>query len=111
MKRFWVSWWTGNYSDEGCTVPPFKFWVSGQRDRPNNGLNEEQQKIAAQFSDDDAYEDFLDQHSRDDCSICAVIDAVDEEAVWNLVGTHFPDYDQRFCDEQALDFTPGPRFP
>ena len=110
MTRFWVSWWSGNYADEGCTKPPFKFWTSGQRDRPNHGLNEEQQKLIAQINDEDEYDAFLNEHARDDCSLCAVIDAESEDVVWGLVGKHFPDYSQCFCEERAPDFTPGSRF-
>jgi hypothetical protein len=110
MTCYWVSWWSGNYADEGCTAPPFKFWTSGQRDRPNHGLNEEQQKIVAQMYDEDEYDEFLNEHARDDCSLCAVIDAESEDAVWQLVQKHFPDFSQRFCEKRAPDFTPGSRF-
>lgn len=85
INRHWVSWWSGNYADEGCTKPPFKFWVSGQRDRDGTD-------------------------GRDECSLCAVIDAVDEDAVWALVETHYPDCQQRFCERKEADFTPGDRF-
>ena len=87
--RFWASWWSGNYEDEGCTKPPFKFWVSGQRERANDDPGSE----------------------RDECSLCAVIDAEDDLAVWNLVKAHFPDYKERFCDPRADDWQPGGRFP
>ena len=113
MTRYWVSWWTGNYVDEGCTEPPFKHWITGQRGRANNGLNAEQLKLVAQIHDEDEYDKFLDTYSRDDCSICATIDAESEYAVWELVSKYFPDYEPRFCEEKPADFDPvfpGSRF-
>jgi hypothetical protein len=111
MKRFWVSWWTGNYADEGCTKPPFKFWVSGQKERLKYGLSEKMYarylKLIQKIISTD---NFLDKHARDDCSICAVIDAESETDVWKLVSKHFPDHVQRFCEEKALDWKPGDRF-
>lgn len=85
MIRFWVSWWTGNYADEGCTKPPFQVWNSGSRDRA--GDNE-----------------------RDDISMCAVIDAESETQIWDAIKSHFPDYEMRFCHERESDWTPGDRF-
>ncbi|TCL39973.1 hypothetical protein EV210_101173 [Anaerospora hongkongensis] len=85
MQRFWASWYSGNYADEGCTKPPFKFWISGYSDRN-------------------------DDSGRDDCAICAVIDATDEEAVWRVVEKHFPDFKKRFCDKKEADYVPGGRF-
>ena len=84
--RYWASWWSGNYADEGCTETPFEMWVSGQRERADE--------------------------KRDDCSICAVIDAEDEAAVETLIAAHFPDYEMRFCEAKSSDFSPPPdRFP
>lgn len=110
MKRFWASWWSGNYEDEGCTIPPFKFWVSGQKCRPKHGLTDEQFVTYKHLEDEDDIENFLAENGKDDCSICAVIDAENIDAVWELVATHFPDYEERFCEEKPLDFTPGDRF-
>lgn len=90
MTRFWVSWWSGNYADEGCTRPPFKFWVSGQRVRMVDGREDDE---------------------RDECSICAVIDAETEAEVWILVTRHFPDQTPRFCEVRLADWVPGSRFP
>ena len=86
MKRFWVSWWSGYYEDEGCTKPPFQVWISGQRERGT--------------SDD-----------RDQVSICAVIDAESPEQVWQAVKKYFPDYEERFCNPVEADYVPGDRFP
>ena len=85
MKRYWVSWISGDYEDEGCTTPPFKVWITGYRGRV--GTND-----------------------RDDCTICAVIDSEDEDSIWELIGKHFPDYEERFIDERSLDWNPGERF-
>lgn len=82
--RYWVSWWSGNYADEGCTTPPFQFWNSGERER-----NDE----------------------RTDCSLCAVIDAPVEAVVWAAINKYFPDMRERFCERRADDWKPGDRFP
>ncbi len=91
--RFWASWYSGNYADEGCTKPPFKFWVSGQASR--------RQEFPQTFSDG---------REKDDCTICASIDANNEEDVWKLVSKHFPDYNQRFINRVDNDWAPGTRF-
>ena len=84
MNRYWVSWWSGYYEDEGCTKPPFQIWISGQRDRDEN---------------------------RDECSLCAVIDARSEDDIWAYINKHFPDYEKRFCNIKETDYIPGNRFP
>lgn len=83
-KRFWVSWWSGYYEDEGCTQPPFQLWISGERSRA-----------------DDLTE----------ISIVSVIDAESEEQIWGAVKKHFPDMQPRFCEQTAPDYKPGKRFP
>jgi hypothetical protein len=82
MTRYWVSWWSGYYLDEGCTKPPFQSWISGQRDGP-----------------------------RDECSFCAVIDADSESEILDCIRHHFPDYELRFCNPKPDDYEPGDRFP
>jgi hypothetical protein len=84
MPRHWASWWSGNYTDEGCTKPPFKFWVSGYRPR---------------------------DEERDEQSLCAVIDAQDDLDVTNLIKQHYPDFEMRFIDEKPDGWQPGSRFP
>ena len=84
--RYWVSWWSGNYADEGCTKPPFQFWNSGERARAGND-------------------------KKTDCSLCAVIDAPIEAVVWATINKHFPDMQERFCERKKDDFRPGDRFP
>lgn len=85
MNRYWVSWWSGYYKDEGCTTPPFQIWISGQKARSNTT-------------------------EKDDCSICAVIDANNENEIWPVIKKHFPDYEPRFCSLRENDFNPGDRF-
>lgn len=85
MNRYWVSWWSGNYADEGCTNPPFQYWITGQRNR--------------------------EDPKKDDCSICAMIDASDEEEIWENISKYFPDFEQRFCELTSPDAVPGDRFP
>lgn len=84
MKRYWVSWFSGYYEDEGCTKPPFQVWISGYRDRPKS--------------------------DRDECIICAVIDANSEKQIWEAVKKHFPDFKERFCEQKDVDYKPSGRF-
>ncbi len=86
MKRYWASWWSEYSVQAGCTKPPFPVWISGYRCR----------------DDSDEY---------NDCSICAVVDAESEVALWEMVTKHFPDYEPRFCNETEADWEPGGRFP
>ncbi len=90
MTRFWVSWWSGYYKDEGCTKPPFQIWTTGFRERQKG------------------------KHKGDDEeSFCAVIDADNEAQIWKAVKKHFPDMEPRFCEPKPNDFDPsvGGRFP
>lgn len=90
-NRYWVSWWSGYYDDEGCTEPLFQIWISGQRNRVKDG------KI---------------DNKRNECSICAVIDAESEDEIWEVVKKHFPDMEERFCELRDFDYDPsvGGRF-
>lgn len=85
-KRYWVSWWSGYYADEGCTAPPFQVWISGSRERAASD-------------------------GRDEISLCAVIDAESEKQIWTAVSCHFPDYEPRFCNEMPDGWQPSNRFP
>ena len=86
MKRYWVSWWSGNYANEGCTDPPFQCWISGYRDRRDNSEGNE-------------------------CSMCAMIDADNKDMIWEAISKYFPDYTERFCKERESDAVTGDRFP
>lgn len=83
MNRYWCSWWSGYYEDEGCTKPSFQIWISGNRDR---------------------------DEERDQLSICAVIDANNEEEILKAISFHFPDYEIRFIEQVADDYIPSNRF-
>jgi len=104
--RFWASWWSGNYADEGCTKPPFETWVTGQRFRQGDGLNKAQLEEASKITNQRKYDAYLNKHSRDDCSMCAVIDAESEDDVEKLVRQHFPDAEMRFCEVRPADYDP-----
>lgn len=110
MKRFWASWYSGYYEDEGCTKPPFEVWVTGQRERPQYGLTPEKYAEYDLIEDEEAGWAFLDEHGKNDATICAFIDAESEGALWLIVAKHFPDWKYRFCEEKEPDFRPGNRF-
>lgn len=95
LNKYWVSWITGNYADEGCTNPPFKYWLTGQGQRRENlpqtfpGTNDE----------------------KDDCTLCAMIHASTEDEIWVVVKKHFPDYEKRFIELRYEHQVPNDRFP
>jgi len=101
MNRYWVSWYSGNYSDEGCSAPPFQFWTSGYRSRPRYGLNDELYTQLLKINNEEERQDFLDENSRDDCTICAMVDAENEDEIWRAVTKYFPDQEYRFCELQV----------
>ncbi len=74
------------------------------------GLTLEQYVKTDEFDTEEALYAYLDAHGKDDCTICAVVDAEDEAAVWELVKKHFPDYEQRFIEVHPSDWAPGDRF-
>lgn len=86
MPRYWVSWWSGYYADEGCAKHPFQVWISGRRYKGGDT-------------------------ERDEVAIVSMVDAESEEAIWKAVARDFPDYEPRFCTEQKSDAVPGSRFP
>ena len=94
MKKYWISFYSGYYSDEGCSKPPFQVWISGVSSRRSH---------LPQF-------DFHFQ-KKDDCSICALVEANSIDEIWKSVKKHFPDYEERFCDEVGDDYKPSDRFP
>ncbi len=82
--KFWASWWSGNFANEGCTEPPFHVWVSGERDRADG---------------------------KDEWSICGHLAFPSEEALRESVAKHYPDCEWRFVKEVGDDFKPNNRFP
>lgn len=112
MNRYWISWYSGYYVDEGCTTPPFQCWITGSMQRPDDGLNPEMygKYQALRMADEDQADDFLVMHSRDTAAICAMVDAETEGEVWEVIGKHFPDYRQRFIEPCEPDQIPGDRF-
>ena len=88
MGRYWVSWWSGYYEDEGCTEPDFQIWVSGTRLRSTRPKGKQEE-----------------------LSLCAVIDADSSKQIEFFLRVHFPDYELRFCEKREPDFVPNDRFP
>ena len=85
-RRFWVSWYSTYHIKYKCTTPPFKIWESGYCDNP---------------ADEDI----------DLSTWCAVIEANSEQEIWQVIKNHFPDYEERFCEERNSDWEPNDRFP
>lgn len=85
-QRFWASWWSGRFTSEGCTQPPYRVFVSGTRDR--NGSS-----------------------GLDDESCVLWIEAEDEDAVRTAITPYFPDYEERFVERVGRDWVPGDRWP
>lgn len=110
MRRFWVSWYSGYYADEGCTKPPFRVWITGQAERHNYGLTNKKYATYCKIQDEDRADAYLDKHGKDTATICAIIDAENEEEIWPVIAKHFPDYKFRFCEERAIDWVVGDRF-
>lgn len=113
-RTYWISWYSGGYEDEGCVEqPPFQYWWTGQRSRPNEGMTDEQVKEAErlQNEDEDAYYAFMDAHSRSDGTAVALVSAESTDEIWQIVGKYFPDYEIRFCEGRDDDYVPGDRFP
>ena len=100
MTRYWVSWYSGYYTDEGCSKPPFQVWISGTAERRSH--------LPQKFEN---FEGDEEDNVKDDCTICAMIDAESEEDIWKVVEKHFYDYDPRFCTEEEPDAVPSDRFP
>jgi hypothetical protein len=112
MTRFWISWFSGGYGDEGCKEqPPFQYWWTGQRDRLNYGLSAEKYAVYLQIKDEAASHAFIDVHGRADGSACAMVEANNKDEIWPVIARYFPDYKFRFCEECDPDCTPGDRFP
>lgn len=111
MKRFWISWYSGGYEDEGCVDnPPFQYWWTGQCDRPNYGLTPEKFAIYNAIEDEDKADEYLEEHEKSDGTACALVEAENEDEIWRVVAKYFPDYRYRFCEEREPGYVPGDRF-
>ena len=110
--RFWTSWWHGAYEDEGYTKPPFEYWISGYRFRPNEGMTDKQYEKYCSIENEKKQSAYFDKYSKNDASICAVIDATSEEEIRTEVEKYFPGCEWRFINEKEEGFDPsvGGRF-
>jgi hypothetical protein len=116
MTRFWVSWWTGNYADEGCTEPPFHFWVTGYRDRKALEKIDAMPGLVGPLREAASAESYVDRDGededmRDEVSACALVQYDDPSAVFTDIAKHFPDREFRFCEPRKDGWTPSDRFP
>jgi len=107
--NFWVSWysWCENYPKTD-----FKYWNSGTgmryRPLPSKKISEETfrnklKAFSAFFRGDDSdpgIGDWFDNNAISDGIFCALIEADNEEQVWEIISLHFPDYEERFCEEK-----------
>jgi len=85
MNRYWCSWWSGYYLDEGCSMPPFQIWISTERARIGNPPGKDE---------------------RTEVGICALIDSDSKDKIMESIKRHFPDFEMRFMNEHNLDFEP-----
>jgi len=83
MRRFWVRWFGGDDGDpRPLTFPVPIEWWCSGED------------------------------AKGTCTICAIVDAVDEDAVWAEVRKYWPEAVQSFCEETEPSWRPDPgRFP
>lgn len=110
LNRYWISWQSGNYADEGCTKPPFQYWITGYCDRPFFGLTPVRHAEFLSFATPTEQDEFLDRYSRDNCIFCAMVDATNEDEIWEVIKKHFPDCEIRFCNPVELNAVPGNEF-
>ena len=80
MPKYFISWFSGNYSDEGCTEPSFKVWITHKEKRRKSGIG------------------WFDENGlpKEDSTIVTLIEAESEENVWKLIAKYYPDYTKRF---------------
>jgi len=86
MKRYWCSWWSGYYLDEGCSMPPFQIWLLHERARN--------------------YPDT----TRTEVNIYAVIDSDLVAEIESSIQKYFPDYSELSIEEKDIDFQPDECF-
>ena len=107
MGFFWTSFISGNYHDEGCTVPPFEVFVVGYGKRENTKLSLRQiSKLADPLSPTDFLQDSTSAEKRFNCRNSCFVQAVSEEDAVNIVQKFFPDATINFCEERDKSFNP-----
>ncbi len=90
MTRYWVAWWSGSYADDGCTKPPFPFWM--MEHRPYHGNR-------------------WDAKARDELALTAMVDAEDEASLWETIRRHFPDAELRWAEPKPAGWDLHDQFP
>lgn len=82
LKRFWISWYQPTEDYRPIKFPiPVEWWCSGER---ADGAS----------------------------TLCAMVDALTEEAAKKEIQKYWHEAGEwRFCDEKAIDWLPGSRFP
>lgn len=87
MNSYWVSWWSECDFPDVSTMP--ETWHTGAR------------------CGSDGSDGWFSSYS-----YCSLIVAESEEAVWDLVRKHYPDYEERFCDPRPAGYeVTSDRFP
>jgi hypothetical protein len=124
LKRFWISWtsWLEDWPDD----VPFFFWQTGttcdgrlrpsMKDDPRaanlpvntnmladlnllgvaDGTDTDGNNSEVDEDEDDLFDTFYSSGG----TICAWIDAIDEDVAWQIATEHFPDLEKRFCEER-----------
>jgi len=127
LTRYWIRF--GTYLEDWPEDTPFFFWHTGSGNhyvlRPSVMNTPEAQGLPFQtdlflrnfdpelkkrFEED---EELHDRMYVSDAYCTALIDAVDEKAVWELVLQHFPDAEHSFCnvsDRTLTGLSKGGRF-
>jgi hypothetical protein len=87
IKKYWVSWYTTRGEDNDAPDVDFRHWLTSQGNRSDE-----------------------DDPDTEEWTICATIEAINEEDVWDQVASAWPNYKYRFCNVKEDDFKPGDRF-
>lgn len=87
MNKQWVNFYSGYYEDEGCKKPPFEFLIRNYCARRSHLPQFFKEKNGDYMLDNDG-----NIMKKNDCVICAMIEANNETEIWELVSKYFPDY-------------------
>jgi len=89
-QRYWVTFLSGYYKDEGCSHPDFPSWIlSDIKDR----------RLFLPHLTSDG-------HPKTDCVIAGLIDAFSEEELWIRVKKFFPDYEMQSIETKPAQWQP-----